>query len=121
MTTPSARPETIELALRPDGADASVVGLAGDLDESTHAQVLSLVDSLLAGGRIHLVLDLSSLRFCDSTGLGTLVRAHRLAVRSGGSLRLCGPGPQLRRMLAVTNLDRLLPVDDAVDDGAPSG
>ncbi|HEX8630136.1 MAG TPA: STAS domain-containing protein, partial [Catenuloplanes sp.] len=75
-------------------------------------------DRLLGAGATRLLLDLGAVGFCDSTGLGALVRLHRRTEASGGWLRLAGPGPDLRRMLAVTNLDRLLAVYATVPDAA---
>jgi anti-anti-sigma factor len=49
-------------------------------------------------------------RFCDSAGLGVLVRAHNRALAEGGELRLVIPASAMvLRVLAVTGIDRVIP------------
>lgn len=43
------------------------------------------------GGRHDLVIDLSAVRFCDSSGVGVLIAARRLLRSCGGRLRLILP------------------------------
>ena len=121
MTTPSARSGTIEVTVRQDGAGRSVVSLVGDLDHGHQAQVWSSFEDLIVDGRTHVIVDLSQVPFCDSSGLGLLVRLHRLTEISGGWTRLAAPHRDLRRMLQITNLDRILPVYESVGDAAEGG
>jgi anti-sigma B factor antagonist len=115
MTTPPARSETIEVNLQPDREGWSIVSLVGELDFGNQAYVWSSLEGLVAAGRNHLIVDLSRVPFCDSTGLGLLVRLHRL---TGGWTRLAAPERMLRRMLEITNLDQILPVYDSIPEAA---
>jgi anti-sigma B factor antagonist len=54
-------------------------------------------------------------RFCDSAGLHALLGAHKRARAEGRQVRLAVTGPQIRRILALTALDRLLPVYTSLD------
>jgi N-acetylglucosaminyldiphosphoundecaprenol N-acetyl-beta-D-mannosaminyltransferase len=66
-------------------------------------------------GRL-LVLDLSAVRFLDSSGLGALVRGFRQHAQSGGALVLLRPSAPVRQLLRTVRLDRLIPsVEDAND------
>jgi hypothetical protein len=60
------------------------------------------------------VVDVSSLAFCDSIGLSAFVDGHRSCTRLRGYLRLAGPGPFLRLMLAVVGVLGPVPVYDSV-------
>jgi anti-sigma B factor antagonist len=62
-----------------------------------------------------LVADMSRTRFCDSAGLHALVGAHRRAQAEGRQVRLVVTGPQPRRLLALTAVDRLIPVCASLD------
>lgn len=90
--------------------------MSGDLDHETHLRLLDAIERHIAAGHDRLLVDLSEVAFCDSTGLGALVQVHRETVARGGWLRLAAPNADLRRILAITNLDRLLPVYDSVYD-----
>jgi len=45
---------------------------------------------------------------CDTAGLHVLVRAHRRALAQGGALLLVIPSPDVRRLFAITGLDRVI-------------
>ncbi|GAA2800851.1 hypothetical protein GCM10020219_085120 [Nonomuraea dietziae] len=56
-----------------------------------------------------LVLDLSRVTFCDTSGLGVLVGIQRRARLMGITLALTGALPYMARLLHTTGLDRRLP------------
>jgi len=60
----------------------------------------------------NVLIDLSDLRFVDSTGLGVMVRAKQFAKRWGGSLRFTGARLGVRRVLRLSRLESGL-LDDA--------
>src|SRR3954466_14536363 len=93
-----------------------VVGLAGELDVSTTAQLRALLNEQIVDlGRVHLVVDLTRLTFMDSSGLGALVRAQRQARGLRGSFAVaCTEGPVFR-VITVTGLVHVLRVFPSVD------
>ncbi|MGW8356822.1 STAS domain-containing protein [Streptomyces wedmorensis] len=71
----------------------TVLRVRGELDLVTSPQIRRSVHDAVAGGRHDLVVDLSGVRFCDSSGVGVLIAARRLLRSCGGRLRLILPGP----------------------------
>jgi len=61
-------------------------------------------EELLAEGRKKIVLNMDSITFIDSAGLGTLVAAHHSAKSQGASLRLCHLGSKFQEVLQITKL-----------------
>ena len=59
-------------------------------------------------GHATVVVDMTRTHACDTPGLHVLVRAHRRALAQGGELRLVAPSPDVRRLFAVTGLDRVI-------------
>ena len=57
-----------------------------------------------------LVLDLSALTFCDSTGLGAFVALHRQATSVGATFALAGPGKRIADLFALSGIDQVVPV-----------
>jgi anti-sigma B factor antagonist len=51
-----------------------------------------------------IVLQLDEVEFVDSSGLGALVRLMQAARSKGGDLKLSGVPPNIRKVLAMTNL-----------------
>ena len=56
------------------------------------------------------VLDLSRLAFMDVAGMRVLLDAARRAKRSGGALVVFNPQPSIRRLFALTAVDRTLQI-----------
>jgi anti-anti-sigma factor len=59
-------------------------------------------------GHATVVVDMTRTHACDTAGLHVLVRAHRRALAQGGELRLAMPSPDVRRLFAITGLDRVI-------------
>jgi anti-sigma B factor antagonist len=72
------------------------------------ASLRSLVTETVESGRNHIVVDLSTTDFIDSSGLGALVAGLKTARQAGGDLRIAKPSEQVRTVLQLTNLDRVL-------------
>lgn len=88
----------------------SHVRLAGAVDTETapslRAELTELINA--AGPGTELRVDLGAVSIMDSSGLATLVGAHRLAVAKEARLLLTGLPRHVSRMLNVTGLDDLL-------------
>jgi anti-sigma B factor antagonist len=101
------------------GSD-TLINVSGELDFGTTAGFLEVTQPLVEAGK-PVVLDLAELAFCDSSGLGALVRLHKLADGAGGSLCLARLRPQLESTIRLTMLHRLFRIRDdvpAADDPA---
>lgn len=65
----------------------TVLRIRGELDLVTSPAVRQSVHDAVADGRHDVVLDLSEVLFCDSSGVGVLIAARRLMRSCGGG---CG-------------------------------
>ena len=97
-----ARPE-LEISVRHE-SDNAVVTLAGEIDIGTAPRVTAAVEDVLEDQPVRVILDMSSVTFCDSQGLGTLVVLNRAATRSRSVLVLSHLNEFLDRLLQVTGL-----------------
>jgi anti-sigma B factor antagonist len=94
----------MELKVAEDG-DVTVVALKGDLTiGDAEASFKKTVAGLLEQGKVNLLIDCTSLRVVDSTGLGALVRALTTSQNEGGQTKLFAVGPHLRKLLEMTQL-----------------
>lgn len=85
---------------------------SGDLKE----QMLQLFDD----GKCNLIIDLTAVRFVDSSGLGALVSGFKNASARDGSLKLCCLQPQVRSMFELTRLHRVFEIFPSVDEALTS-
>jgi anti-anti-sigma factor len=95
---------------------AAVITMVGELDLAGVTPLRELSTALVAEGRARLVIDLTQVSFADSAGLGALIGAHRRAEAEGGGVSIVGATPQVRRVLKLTQLDRLFEVCDSLAD-----
>jgi anti-sigma B factor antagonist len=94
-----------------------VVATPADIDVTSAEQLHMVLLRTAIRGHTTIVVDMTRTRFCDSAGLTVLVRAHKRAVTDGGELRLVLPaGGAVPRILAITCLDRVIPVFASLDD-----
>ena len=56
------------------------------------------------------VLDLSKLRFVDSSGLGAFLSCLRKMNAKGSGLRLCGMSPQVRTVIELVRMHRIFDI-----------
>jgi anti-sigma B factor antagonist len=91
-----------------------VVSLAGELDLYNAHEVREALLECCAESPDRLVVDLSGVKFIDSTALGVLIEARtRLANRRG--FLLAAPGLETKRALEISGLDRHFAVHDSLD------
>jgi len=96
-------------------AGPCLITASGELDYHTGPRLrAALEDVPLESGGV-LLLDLSGVTYCDSTGVSVLAQAYRRAEATGATLALAGAAPAVFRLLAFTGLDRLFPSYDSVD------
>ncbi|MEU4323734.1 STAS domain-containing protein [Nonomuraea dietziae] len=90
-------------------ASTTTVRLSGEIDIFSSAALRERLLGELRRSSSLLVLDLSRVTFCDTSGLGVLVGIQRRARLMGITLALTGALPYMARLLHTTGLDRRLP------------
>ncbi len=86
----------------------AVVTLPTEIDVTNADMVREELLSVLNQGAVLLVADLSKTSFCDSAGVGALVRTFRRAATSASAMRLVVSTPAVQRVLSITGVDRLV-------------
>ena len=97
-----------------------VVRLSGEADLSTIGQLRDVLNGQISGGVRQLTIDLSGLRFADSSSIRALTEAHLALKAQGGSLELVSPQPNVARILVLLGIDQVLTVRPQPDSG-PAG
>lgn len=78
------------------------------------------VADLVRGGRADVVLDLSSLDYIDSGGVGVLVSTLLHVTRRGGRLKLLHPSERVARVLDITGLNEVFAIFAREDEALAS-
>lgn len=69
-----------------------------------------------AEGQRNIVLDLSQVKFADSSGLSSLLVGHRLCKNAEGSFILVGLTEAVARLITISQLDTVLAIVPTVDE-----
>ena len=104
---------TIDLVLRDE--EHATLCLAGEIDMSTAPDLRAAALAALHHHGPNLNLDLTQVDFMDSTGLEALMSTRRRANLGGGRLRLIDPGHTVLRVLEVSGVASLFPMDQPPD------
>jgi anti-sigma B factor antagonist len=86
-----------------------VVMAPEEIDVTNAPDLRSDLEKAAADGHGTLVLDMTKTRFCDSSGIHTLLAVHQRAQSGGGELRLVIPDPAAVRIFTITGVDRVIP------------
>ncbi|MDA0564636.1 STAS domain-containing protein [Streptomonospora sp. S1-112] len=95
--------------------DCAVVTVRGEIDLYTAPQLQSGLLNALEDGARRLVVDMSGVEFCDSTGMSVLLSALKRAREHKGTLELVAPKPAVRKILEVTGLASVFTIQDSLD------
>ena len=95
-----------------EGEQAHRVIVAGELDAATGPRLRSVLSELAGratgnGGR-NIVVDLTEVRFMDSTGLGVIVKSAGQLRRSERQLRVKGADERVRAVFETAGMTSLL-------------
>jgi anti-sigma B factor antagonist len=110
--TSGIREDPIAGISRNDGS--IVVNLAGELDLYNAHEVREALLECCSEGPQRLVVDLSAVKFIDSTALGVLIEA-RTRMENRKAFLLAAPGLETKRALEISGLDRHFSVHDSLD------
>jgi anti-sigma B factor antagonist len=95
-------------------AGATVLTITGELDLATIGVLKDAVGAELDVKTAPVILDLSDLTFCDSTGLGSFVALHRQAAAAGTTIALAGPRKRVADLLQISGINQVVPVFESV-------
>ncbi|MGH9045747.1 MAG: STAS domain-containing protein [Acidimicrobiales bacterium] len=89
-------------------SDASVtISLHGELDAASSAAAHEVLDEALGPDVKEVVFEMGELTFMDSSGIATLIHAANRA----GRVRLRNANDMIARIIEVTGLTEVLPID----------
>jgi anti-sigma B factor antagonist len=92
-----------------------VVAAPEEIDITNAEALRSALLEVAAHGHGTLVVDMTVTRFCDSSGIHTLLAAHKRVQAEGGKLLLVIPNIAPLRVFQLTGLDRVIPIVTSLD------
>jgi anti-sigma B factor antagonist len=103
----------LTLSTRADG-DRTILEVGGEIDVYTAPKLREHLAQLVEDGCYGIVVDLESVAFLDSTGLGVLVGGLKKVRSHNGWLRLVCTQERILKILRITGLDTVFTIHDSV-------
>lgn len=99
-----------------DVDDRTVVAVGGEIDVYTAPKLREQLVELVNEGKYHLIVDMESVDFLDSTGLGVLVGGLKRVRAHDGSLRLVCTQERILKIFRITGLTKVFPIHGSVEE-----
>ena len=90
--------------------------LSEKLDSSVSPDLKSEFLLLNKDGVCNIILDLTETRYCDSSGLSSVLVANRLCKNDNGTLVLVGLQPSVRKLITISQLESVLQIVPTVNE-----
>lgn len=97
-------------------AGVPVVTTCDEVDVTNADRLRAVLLEAAASGPGTLVVDMSHTQFCDTAGIHALVGAHKQAQAERGEILLVITTAPVRRIFAITGLDRVIPHFGSVEE-----
>lgn len=88
------------------------VKLPTRMDVSNTKRFVEALQEELDSGHLRIVLDFAATDAIDSTALGAMVQVFKTLRSREGVLALCHVGAGVKRVFAITRVDRVFPIFD---------
>ena len=97
--------------------NCSVVTSKVDKLDATNASELKGELVLLnKNGVNNIIIDLTATKYCDSSGLSSILIANRLCKDSSGNFVLCGLQSSVAKLISIAQLDRVLLITNTKEE-----
>jgi anti-sigma B factor antagonist len=105
---------------RSDRDGVAVLRLEGEFDSFETELVREAFEGCLQSGKARVVLDLSGLKFANSTTIAYFITAQKRAKAQGGMVVLAAAGDFIRKTLRTLGLDQVFAYEETVGDAVAS-
>ncbi|MCC6690144.1 MAG: STAS domain-containing protein [Bacteroidia bacterium] len=86
------------------------------LDTTVAPSLKSELVVLNADGVKHIIIDLTEVRYCDSSGLSAILVANRLCKNATGAFVLTGLQEPVKKLISISQLDSILNIATSEKD-----
>jgi anti-sigma B factor antagonist len=111
--TPEGGPVDLSLETRNEG-DWTVIAVGGEIDVYTAPKLREALVELVNAGRYQIIVDVESVDFLDSTGLGVLVGGLKRVRANDGNLRVVCTQERLLKIFRITGLTKVFAIHESV-------
>jgi anti-sigma B factor antagonist len=89
---------------------------ADKLDSTVAPELKSELLLINKEGTVNIIMDLSATRYCDSSGLSSVLVGNRLCKNGNGTLVLAGLQPSVLKLITISQLEPVLSITPTVSE-----
>jgi anti-sigma B factor antagonist len=109
--------ESVDISVsRTTAGNVPIVAVNGEVDVYSAPALKDKITELIGSAEHTLIVDLGSVAFLDSTGLGALVEARAACADAGGSLTLVCSQERILKLFTITGLDGVFTIHPSIGD-----
>lgn len=98
-----------------------VIKVTGRLDPADGAdQLFDTLQRFVEEGEVDFLIDLRSVTYISSTGVGSLLKCYRSVLKMKGHVKLLSPSQSVRNILAISKLDGVFEIFSDESDALAS-
>lgn len=96
--------------------DVLIVRLAGELDHHETENLRNEWKNMLYKNEVkHVVLNLESVSFMDSSGLGVILGRYKEVLQLGGEMVICSISPAVKRLFEMSGMFKIVRLEEDED------
>jgi anti-sigma B factor antagonist len=94
-----------------------LLSLEGDLiGDEAGPKLVEFVSDAVNDRMKNFIIDLSTIRYISSSGIGLLITMLTKMRNAGGEVYLCSPSEHVKKLLIITKLNNIFIVFDSLDE-----
>ncbi len=96
---------------------ALVAKVEGELDHHVAKEVREVIDrEIKRTSAVNIIFDFSDITFMDSSGIGVIVGRYKLAKTLGGTVILFGASNQVRRIVEMSGIHKIVKIASSFEN-----
>ncbi len=93
-----------------------VITMSGELDQHVAASIRGELDrKIRTSGTQNIIFNMSKLKFMDSSGLGVIIGRYKTASALGGKTKIAAPSAEIKRLIKLSGLNKIISVCGSVE------
>lgn len=89
--------------------DGNITGIPDESEFNT------LIKKYISEKKVNIIVDLGSISYINSTGLGMILRGYITIKNAGGSFKLASLNSKLRKLLEITKLNTIIEIHGSLE------
>jgi anti-sigma B factor antagonist len=96
--------------------NTTIVSPHGDIDTQQSTRLREELKSILNSTTQQIIVDLSGVKYIDSSGIATLIEALQICKQGDKQFALCGLNSGVRSVIELARLDTIFVIEETRED-----